>query len=129
MVGTTDIDEHSYIDSTYRTIASQQRPTQFKPCPSVEWELSGLRLNIPRCSVRFSASPRRGRHVSNVLVNKPKLMGAMFNNDPKLFNQNTAASFATLNAADLRGLAIHVVIGSEDALSFQSGPASKVDRG
>jgi esterase/lipase superfamily enzyme len=64
----------------------------------------------------FGIAPAVDNNASNVLMDEPKLMAAMFNNDPNLFDQNTAASLAAVNGASLRDLAIHVVIGSEDAL-------------
>jgi hypothetical protein len=40
----------------------------------------------------------------------------MFNNDPTLFDQNTVFTLANNNAANIRGLPIHIAIGSLDDL-------------
>jgi len=117
MVETTVIGELiPHIDSTYRTIASRQgRAIQGVSIGG----MGALRFAFKHpqmFSSVFAIAPAVDDNASNVLINEPKLMAAMFNNDPNLFDQNTAASLATVNAANLRGLAIHVVIGSEDAL-------------
>jgi pimeloyl-ACP methyl ester carboxylesterase len=64
----------------------------------------------------FAFNPAVDDNASNVMVNEPKLMAAMFNNDPNLFDQNTVFTLANNNAANIRGLPIHIVIGSLDSL-------------
>jgi enterochelin esterase-like enzyme len=117
MVETTIIGELiPHIDATYRTIASRQgRAIQGVSIGG----MGALRFafKYPQMfSSVFAIAPAVDDNASNVMVNEPKLMAAMFNNDPNLFDQNTAARLATTNAANIRGLAIHVVIGSEDRL-------------
>ena len=117
MVETSVISELiPHIDRTYRTIAS--RPGRAIQGVSIGG-MGALRFafKYPQMfSSVFAIAPAVDDNASNVLNDEPRLMAAMFNNDPNLFDQNTAASLAAVNGANLRGLAIHVVIGSEDAL-------------
>jgi S-formylglutathione hydrolase FrmB len=55
-------------------------------------------------------------NASNVMANEPALMPAMFNNNPSLFSGQTAQTMAANNAANIRGLPIHFVVGSADGL-------------
>jgi esterase/lipase superfamily enzyme len=55
-------------------------------------------------------------NASNVMANEPALMPAMFNNNPSLFSGQTAQTIAANNAANIRGLPIHFVVGSADGL-------------
>jgi hypothetical protein len=64
----------------------------------------------------FGIAPAVDDNASNVMVNEPELMAAMFNNDPNLWEQNTVFTIANNNAANIRGLPIHIVIGSLDGL-------------
>ncbi len=117
MVETTIIRELiPHIDATYRTIASRQgRAIQGVSIGG----MGALRFafKYPQMfSSVFGIAPAVDDNASNVMVNEPKLMAAMFNNDPNLFDQNTPASLAMHNAANIRGVAIHIVSGSEDRL-------------
>ena len=104
------------IDADYRTVASQQgRAIQ-------GYSMGGggcLRLSFkyPELfSSVFSMSAAIDDNASNVMAGEPALMAAMFNNDPSLFDQNTSFSIANNNFANIRGLPIHMLIGSNDGL-------------
>jgi hypothetical protein len=64
----------------------------------------------------FAFNPAVDDNASNVMINEPGLMAAMFNNDSTLFDQNTVFTLANNNAANIRGLPIHIAIGSLDDL-------------
>lgn len=117
MVETTIIRELiPHIDATYRTLASRQG-LAIQGVSIGGMGALRLAFKYPQMfSSVFGIAPALDDNSSNVMINEPRLMAAMFNNDPKLFGQNTAASLATTNAPKIRGLAIHVVIGSEDGL-------------
>jgi enterochelin esterase-like enzyme len=117
MVETTIIGELiPHIDATYRTIASPQgRAIQ----GGSGGGMGALRFafKYPQMfSSVFGFDPAVDDNASNVMVNEPELMAAMFNNDPNLFDQNTVFTLANNNAANIRGLAIHIAIGSLDGL-------------
>ena len=105
-----------HIDATYRTIASKEgRAIQGGSMGG----MGSLRLafKYPQLfSSVFAFNPAVDDNASNVMVNEPELMPAMFNSDPYLFDQNTVFTLANNNAANIRGLPIHIVIGSLDGL-------------
>ena len=117
MVETTFIHELiPHIDATYRTIASKEGR-------SVQGGSGGgmavlrFAFKYPQMfSSTFGIAPAVDDIASNVMVNEPELMAAMFNNDPNLWQQNTVWDLANNNAANIRGLPIHVTIGSLDGL-------------
>ena len=49
----------------------------------------------------FAFNPAVDDNASNVMINEPGLMAAMFNNDPTLFDQNTVFTLANNNASNL----------------------------
>jgi S-formylglutathione hydrolase FrmB len=49
----------------------------------------------------FAFNPAVDDNASNVMINEPGLMAAMFNNDPTLFDQNTVFTLANNNAANI----------------------------
>jgi enterochelin esterase-like enzyme len=117
MVETTFIGELiPHIDATYRTIASKEgRAVQ----GGSGGGMAALRFafKYPQMfSSTFGIAPAVDDIASNVMVEEPKLMAAMFNNDPNLWQQNTVWDLAKNNAANIRGLPIHVTIGSRDGL-------------
>jgi enterochelin esterase-like enzyme len=117
MVETTFIGELiPHIDATYRTIASKEgRAVQ----GGSGGGMGALRFafKYPQMfSSVFGFCPAVDDNASNVMVNEPELMAAMFNNDPTLWDQNTVFTLANNNAANIRGLPIHIVIGSLDGL-------------
>ncbi len=69
-----------------------------------------------RFSSVYAFSPAIDDNASNVLAEEPALMLNMFNNDVTAFVAQNAQTFATINAAKIRGMAIHVTIGSQDGL-------------
>ncbi len=117
MVETTFIGELiPHIDATYRTIASKEGRA-VKGGSGGGMGALRFAFKYPQMfSSVFGFAPAVDDNASNVMVNEPELMAAMFNNDPNLFDQNTVFTLANNNAANIRGLAIHVVIGSEDGL-------------
>jgi enterochelin esterase-like enzyme len=117
MVETTIIHELiPHIDATYRTIASKEgRAIQ----GGSSGGMGSLRLafKYPHLfSSVFGIAPAVDDNASNVMENEPELMPAMFNSDPNLWEQNTVFTIANNNAANIRGLPIHIVIGSLDSL-------------
>jgi len=105
-----------HIDATYRTIASKEgRAIQGGSMGG----MGALRLafKYPQLfSSVFAFNPAVDDNASNVMENEPKLMPAMFNSEPNLWEQNTVFTLANNNAANIRGLPIHIVIGSLDGL-------------
>ena len=105
-----------HIDATYRTIASKEgRAIQGGSMGG----MGSLRLafKYPQLfSSVFAIAPAVDDNASNVMENEPDLMPAMFNSDPNLWEQNTVFTLANNNAANIRGLPIHIVIGSLDGL-------------
>jgi enterochelin esterase-like enzyme len=117
MVETTIIHELiPHIDATYRTIASKEgRAIQ----GGSSGGMGSLRLafKYPHLfSSVFGIAPAVDDNASNVMEEEPELMPAMFNSDPYLFDQNTVFTMANNNAANIRGLPIHIAIGSLDSL-------------
>jgi enterochelin esterase-like enzyme len=117
MIETTIIRELiPHIDATYRTIASKEgRAVQ----GGSGGGMGALRFafKYPQMfSSVFAFNPAVDDNASNVMINEPGLMAAMFNNDPTLFDQNTVFTLANNNAANIRGLPIHIAIGSLDDL-------------
>ena len=117
MVETTFIAELiPHIDATYRTIASKEgRAVQGG---------SGGGMGALRFAFKYpqmfgsvyAYAPAVDDNLYNVMENEPELMPAMFNSDPYLWDQNTVFTIAKNNAANIRGLPIHVEIGSLDGL-------------
>lgn len=105
-----------HIDATYRTVASKEgRAIQGGSMGG----MGSLRLafKYPQLfSSVFAFNPAVDDNASNVMENEPELMPAMFNSDPNLWEQNTVFTLANNNAANIRGLPIHTVIGSLDGL-------------
>ena len=105
-----------HIDATYRTVASKEgRAIQGGSMGG----MGSLRLafKYPQLfSSVFAFNPAVDDNASNVMENEPELMSAMFNSDPNLWEQNTVFTLANNNAANIRGLPIHTVIGSLDGL-------------
>jgi endo-1,4-beta-xylanase len=117
MIETTIIHELiPHIDATYRTIASKEgRAVQ----GGSGGGMGALRFafKYPQMfSSVFAFNPAVDDNASNVMINEPGLMAAMFNNDSTLFDQNTVFTLANNNAANIRGLPIHIAIGSLDDL-------------
>jgi enterochelin esterase-like enzyme len=117
MIETTIIRELiPHIDATYRTIASKEgRAVQ----GGSGGGMGALRFafKYPQMfSSVFAFNPAVDDNASNVMINERGLMAAMFNNDPILFDQNTVFTLAKNNAANIRGLPIHIAIGSLDDL-------------
>jgi enterochelin esterase-like enzyme len=105
-----------HIDETYRTVPTKGgRAIQ----GSSMGGMGALRFafKYPQLfSSVYAYMPAIDDNESNVMTEEPRLMPHMFNNDAKAFAAQNAQTFAAINAAKIRGMAIHIVIGSEDAL-------------
>jgi enterochelin esterase-like enzyme len=64
----------------------------------------------------FGFASATNDNASNVLIHEFALMRAMFNLNPLLFGAQTVQTIAATNAAHIRGLPIHFVVGSADGL-------------
>jgi enterochelin esterase-like enzyme len=105
-----------HIDGTYRTTASKGgRAIQGMSMGG----MGALRFafKYPELfSSVWAFAPAIDDNASNVITQEPELMANMFNNDPAAFERENAQTFATNNAAAIRGLPIRVAIGSLDKL-------------
>jgi S-formylglutathione hydrolase FrmB len=105
-----------HIDAGYRTMASKAgRAIQGFSMGG----MGALRLafKYPQLfSSVFAVAPAVDDDDSNVMANEPALMAAMFNKYPSLFADQTVQTLASNNAAKIRGLPIHIVVGSKDGL-------------
>jgi S-formylglutathione hydrolase FrmB len=117
MVESTIINELiPHIDTTYRT-----SPT--KGGRAIQgWSMGGmgsLRLAFKYSqlfSSVFGFASAVDDNASNVLIHEFALMRAMFNLNPLLSSAQTVQTIAVTNAAHIRGLPIHFVVGSADGL-------------
>jgi esterase/lipase superfamily enzyme len=64
----------------------------------------------------YAFMPAIDDDLSNLPQSEPALMLNMFNNDVNAFVAQNAWTFAVSNAANIRGMPIHVTIGSVDSL-------------
>ena len=104
------------IDATYRTVATKGgRAIQ-------GYSMGGMgalrfAFKYPQLfSSVYAISPAIDDNASNVLANEPILMRNMFNNDAAAFAAQNAQAFAASNAANIRGMPIHVLIGAQEGL-------------
>jgi S-formylglutathione hydrolase FrmB len=105
-----------HIDATYRTTASKAgRAIQGVSMGG----MGALRLafKYPQLfSSVFGFAPAINDNASNVMANERALMAAMLNDNPSLFDAENPQTIAANNAANIRGLPIHIVIGATDGL-------------
>jgi enterochelin esterase-like enzyme len=104
------------IDATYRTVATKGgRAIQ----GSSMGGMGALRFafKYPQLfSSVYAYMPAIDDDLSNLPQGEPALMLNMFNNDVNAFVAQNAQTFAVSNAANIRGMPIHVTIGSADSL-------------
>ena len=104
------------IDATYRTFASKQgRAIQGFSMGG----MGALRLafKYPNLfSSVYAFAPAADDNASNVASNEPALLGQMFNGSKTLFAANEPQNEASANPGGIKGLAIHITIGSADSL-------------
>jgi S-formylglutathione hydrolase FrmB len=105
-----------YVDSNYRTVATQQgRAMQGFSMGGEGCERFGFKFPQLFSSI-FCFAPAIDDVASNVLTKDPALMANMYNNNTSLFQQNSVWGISTSNVASINGLPIRVVVGSADRL-------------
>jgi enterochelin esterase-like enzyme len=107
-----------FIDANYRTRASQDGRAIMGFSGGGQGAL-GLAFKYPALfSSVESISGAVDDNASNVAVNEPQLLAAMFNGDANAFDAQTANDQAKADCANIiaSGLAIHMSVGSADAL-------------
>jgi enterochelin esterase-like enzyme len=107
-----------FIDANYRTRASQDGRAIMGFSGGGQ---GALRLAFKYPALFSSVEGMSGAvddNASNVAVNEPQLLAAMFNGDANAFDVQTANGQAKADRANIiaSGLAIHMSVGSADAL-------------
>ena len=104
------------IDATYRTVATKGGRAIHG------FSMGGMgalrfAFKYPQLfSSVYAYAPAIDDNASNAMAEEPALMFNMFNNDVNAFVAQNAQTFAVSNAANIRGMPIHVTIGSADSL-------------
>jgi len=107
-----------FIDANYRTNASRDGRAIMGFSGGGQ---GALRLAFKYPALFSSVEGMSGAvddNASNVAVNEPQLLAAMFNGDANAFDVQTANGQAKADRANIiaSGLAIHMSVGSADAL-------------
>jgi S-formylglutathione hydrolase FrmB len=104
------------IDARYRTIAGKQgRAIQGFSMGG----MGALRLAFKYpglFSSVYSFAPAANDNADNVASYEPRLLAQMFNGNATLFAANEPQNEASANRDSIKGLAIHITIGSADSL-------------